>query len=145
MKKILAIALLGALGIALLGAWAPADARQAAGMALLDQPGGDTSVACGARRGNGPASFTYHVTVANSDLANAETVRVQYADGSTVDYPLAAGASFSFSGVGGSTAGVDDVITVSGVNGTLVGSMSILLDPGAKPHQSLNPNFCATQ
>jgi hypothetical protein len=144
MKRVLIVALLGVLVVMLFGVWTPTEARQRAGMALLNQPGGNTSVKCGARRGNGPASFTYYVTVANA--AADGVVEVTYADGTTVDYPIAAGASFSFSGVGGSNAGVDDVITVSGVNGaSLVGSMSILVDPGAQPHLTLGPNYCTTQ
>ena len=135
-----------ALGIglaALFGSWTVAGAAQRSDFALLNMPGGDTSVQCGARRGNGPGSFVYYVTMTN--LGAAGSIHVLYADGDTVDYAIPAGGSFSFSQAAGGTKNVDDLIKVSGTAGTsLVGSMSALLDPGVQSHPTLAPNFCTT-
>jgi len=128
---------------ALLGSWTVAAARQNTDFALLNMPGGDTSVQCGARRGSQAGSFVYYVTMAN--LGAAGSIRVTYADGDLVDYPIAAGTSFSFVQAAGGTKNVDDLITVTGTGGAvLVGSMSALLDSGVQPLPTLTPNFCTT-
>jgi hypothetical protein len=139
MKRLVAAGLLSVMGIALSGTWTISEARQRSGFALLDQTltGGDLSVQCGARRGVGQgqasASFTYFVTVTNA-AATAGTVEVLYGTGSTsVKYPIAAGAVLSFSGAAGSGAD-DNLITVRGADtAELVGSLSALVDPGARP------------
>jgi hypothetical protein len=121
-----------------------ASAKQGAAFALLNGPGGDTSVQCGAKRGSGPASFVYHVTMTNVAV-EAGAVRVTYANGTFVDYQIPAGGSFSFSQAAGSTKNVDDLITVSATApAVLVGSMSVLLDTGAQAHAALAPSFCTT-
>jgi hypothetical protein len=132
-----ATALVFALGVA--GPGGPAEAKQGGGFARLDQvttPG--SSVMCGAKRGNpgGPngSTFTYHVTM-NNVAATAGSVIVRYQDTSEVSYPIAAGGVLHFSGVGGTTLGVDRVIEVTGDGGAqLVGTMSGLFDTGAQPH-----------
>jgi hypothetical protein len=140
MKRWLAL-LLGLVGV--VGSWAVASAAQRSDFALLNMPGGDTSVQCGARRGNGPGSFTYHVTMTN--VGAAGFVRVDYADGDFVGYQIPAGGSFSFSQAAGGTKSVDDLIRVRGTGGAvLVGSMSALFDTGAHPHPALAPHFCTT-
>jgi hypothetical protein len=128
---------------AVLGSWSVGDARQRSDFALLDV--GDTSVQCGAKRGNGPASFIYFVAMTNVSGAPA-AMRVIYADQDSVDYQVPIGGSFSFSQAAGSTKNVDDVVTVISVPaGALVGSMSALVDPGAQPHPSLSPSYCTTK
>jgi len=110
-----ATAIVFALGVA--GPGGPAEAKQGGGFARLDQvttPG--SSVMCGAKRGNpgGPngSTFTYHVTMKNV-AATAGNVIVRYQD-DEVSYPIAAGGVLHFSGVGGTTLGVDRVIEVTG-------------------------------
>lgn len=125
------------LALGMTAAWSPAEAKQRAGFAKLDQqavPG--MSVMCGARRGDptGPNgnTFTYHVTLKN---AGPDTdVIVKYQDGTNVSFPIAAGAVLHFSGVGGSTNGLDRVIEVTGpdLNSRLVGTISALFDTGAQ-------------
>ena len=126
-----------ALGVA--GSWSPAEAKQRAGFAKLDQvttPG--ASVMCGARRGNPTApngnTFTYHVTVKNAGAADTNVI-VRYQDASEMSFPIVAGGVLHFSGVGGSTNGLDRVIEVTGDLGAqLVGTMSALFDNGAQEH-----------
>ncbi len=129
--------------VALLASSTVATAKQRSDHALLNGPGGDTSVQCGSKRGNGPASFVYYVTMTN--VGAAGFIRVTYADSDFVDYQIPAGGSFSFSQAAGGTKNVDDLVTVTATGGAiLVGSMSALLDEGAKPHPSLAPSFCTT-
>lgn len=130
---------------AILASSGAASAKQGAAFALLNGSGGDTSVQCGAKRGGGPASFVYHVTMTNVG-PGAGTVRVTYADSTFVEYQIPAGGSFSFSQAAGSTKNVDDLITVSSGTGTavLVGALSVLLDTGAQAHATLAPSFCTT-
>ena len=109
------------LGIAVLGSWSTGDARQRSDFALLNGPGGDTSVQCGAKRGNGPASFVYFVTMTNV-AAVPGAIRVTYADNDFVDYLIPAGASFSFSQAAGGTKNVDDLVKVTAENGAVLGS-----------------------
>lgn len=136
MKRFIAVGALSILGLMASGAWTMGEARQRSGFALIDQTvagGGDLSVQCGARRGSGSASFTYFVTVTNA-AATAGTVEVVYGAGSaSVKYPIAAGAVLSFSAAGGSDVG-DNMITIRGADSAeLVGSLSALFDPGARP------------
>ena len=129
--------------VALLASSTIASAKQTSDHALLNGPGGDTSVQCGSKRGNGPASFVYFVTMTN--VGGAGFIRVTYADNDFVDYQVPAGGSFSFSQAAGGTKNVDDLITVTARgDAILTGSMSALFDEGAKPHPSLAPNFCTT-
>lgn len=139
MRRLAAAGLMTVLAITLSGTWTVSEARQRSGSALIDQTpaGGDVSVQCGARRGHnmGPAtgSFTYFVTVTNA-AATPGTVEVLYGDGSTaVKYPIGVGAVLNFSGAAGSGPG-DRLITVRGADtAELVGSLSVLVDPGARP------------
>jgi hypothetical protein len=77
----------------------------------------DSGAVC---RGRG--EFTYHVTVAN--WGSAGEVRITYADGDIVRFPIAAGASFAFSQAAGS--GADKAVRVSngGSAAQLAGAMS---------------------
>ena len=70
------------------------------------------------------SAFTYHVTVANWG-PNGE-VRITYKDGDIVRFPIAAGASFSFSQAAGK--GADAAVRVSngGSAAQLAGSMSAI-------------------
>jgi hypothetical protein len=130
--------------VTLLASSTVAGAKQNSDHALLNGPGGDTSVQCGARRGNAPAAFVYYVTMTNLGGV-AATVVVTYADSDSVAYQIPAGGSFSFSQAGGGTKNVDDLITVTANPPTsLVGSMSVLVDEGAKPHPTLAPSYCTT-
>ncbi len=140
MKRIAAVLM----GLAtVLVSWTGASAKQSSDFALLNGPGGDTSVQCGARRGGGAGSFVYHVTMTNHGTGGG--VLVTYADGDTVEYLVPPGGSFSFSQAAGGTKNVDDLIVVSASAGAvLVGSMSALFDPGVQPHPDLTPNFCTT-
>ena len=146
MKKGWTVALLSAGFIALFGSWAVTSAQNKSDFALLNEPGGDTSVQCGARQNtpqNRPIAFTYYVTMANYGAAGF--VRVVYADGDLVQYPIPAGGSFSFSQAAGGTINVDDLIRVRGAGGaSLVGSISLLTHLNAKPHPAVSPDFCTT-
>lgn len=147
MKRLVAAGMLSVIGLALAGSWTPGEARQRAGLALIDQTAGDVSVQCGARRGvnmgQASASFTYFVTVTNAAVVNG-SVEVLYGNGtSSVKYPIAAGAVLHFAGAAGSGAD-DSVVTVQGADGaTLVGSLSALVDPGARPPAS-EATYCKT-
>jgi hypothetical protein len=72
----------------------------------LNQP--DAGAVCGASKGR---PYTYHLAVAN--YGSDGFVRVTYFDGDWVQYPIAAGASFSLSQAGGSRGGDDRVVRVS--------------------------------
>ena len=89
--------------------------------ALIDQTGGDTSVAC--RTTNGRA-FEVHATM--RAFGGAVTMRVTFQDGDFVDYPIAQDETLSLSQAAGSSAGVDRRIRIStsGGAGDLVGWMS---------------------
>ena len=75
--------------VALLAFSTAASAKQQSDHALLNGPGGDTSVQCGSKRGNGPASFVYFVTMTNVALVPG-AIRVTYADNDFVDYLIPA-------------------------------------------------------
>ena len=81
----------------------------------------DAGALCGARRRQ---PFTYHVAVAN--YGSDGFVRITYSDGDWVQYPIAAGGSFSLSQAAGSRSGNDRVARVSngGSAAQLVGAMS---------------------
>jgi hypothetical protein len=119
-------------------------AQERSDFALLNQPDGDTSVQCGAGQNKKkPIAFTYFVTMANFGLNGF--VEVEYANGDSVQYPILAGGSFSFSQAAGGKFGIDDLIRVTGTGGaSLVGSLSLLTHQNAKPHSDLAPNFCTT-
>ena len=81
---------------------------------------------CGAKNLKAGKAFTYYVTVTNAGAAGFS--RLTYADGDFVQFPLAAGASFSFSQAGGSKGGADRAVRVSngGSGARLVGAMSAI-------------------
>ena len=151
MKRAVAAALVGVTVVMLSGAWTASEARQRAGVAVLDMVGGDTSVQCGARRGAGQpkttATFVYHVTMTS---AGGGAVRLQFADDplSFIDFPIAAGGTLSFSQVGGAMPGFNDVVTITGggdpITTDLQGTISALFDPGSQPHPTLAPVYCKT-
>ena len=122
-----------------------ASAKQKSDHALLNEPGGDTSVQCGSKKGEGrPSSFVYYVTMRNVAISDG-FIRVTYADTDFVEYPIPAGGAFSFSQAAGGTKNVDDLITITGTGGaTLVGALSALFDEGSQPHPTLAPDFCTT-
>lgn len=72
----------------------------------LNQP--DAGAVCGASRGR---PFTYHIAVAN--YGSDGYVRVIYADGDWIQFPIEAGASFSMSQAAGSRTGNDAAVRVS--------------------------------
>jgi len=147
MKRPAAVGLAFVFALGVTGLWSPAEAKQRAGLAKLDQvaaPG--SSVMCGARRGNpngpGSASFTYHVTVKNAGLDG--NVIVRYQDTTEVTYPIAAGGVLHFSGVGGSGQ-ADRVIEItSDLGDQLVGTMTALFDAGVQKHPDVpGSDLCA--
>jgi hypothetical protein len=147
MRRFVAAALVGVAMIMLSGAWTISEARQRGGVAVLDMVGGDVSVQCGAKRGAGQpkttATFVYHVTMTS---AAGGAVRLQFADGSFIDFPIAAGGTLNFSQVGGSAPGFNDVVTITGT-GTAIdlqGTISALFDTGSQPHPTLAPDYCRT-
>ncbi len=72
------------------------------------------------------SAFTYHVTVANWG-PNGE-VRITYKDGDIVRFPIAAGASFSFTQAARGRGGASAAVRVSngGSAAQLAGSMSAI-------------------
>jgi hypothetical protein len=151
----------GFLGVIVAGlvlAWSASSALAAntkGDFALLDEPGGDVSVQCGATAGGKeqkPAIFTMHVTMTNrGDLGGAQGfVRVLYQDGDFVDYAIPPNTSVQISMAGGGTPGVDDIVTVhvdGGGGSMLIGQASLSTDKG-KPHPNLpgqdGKSFCTT-
>jgi hypothetical protein len=137
MKRLLAIgsvvvatALLG--GVVLLttaGSGGAATEGLLADHALIDQTGGDTDVWC---RATNKQPFT--VYGAFQAFGGDVTMRVTFKDDDFVDYPIAAGTSFSLSQAAGGTPSVDKKIVVSttGAGGDLVGWMSAARSPGSK-------------
>ena len=129
-------------------AGAPAAGGERSDFALFDATNADTGARCGARLGSSPnpVAFTYYVAVSNLSAA-VKFLKVVYADGDFVRYPIPPNSSFSFTQAAGGTANVDDLITVlseTPAPSGLVGSMSILVPAAAKPHPSVAPNFCKT-
>jgi hypothetical protein len=151
MRKIavsmLALALFGWLSVT------PVLAASKADFALLNMPGGDVSVQAGATGYQGnkfkPTSFVVHITMTNGGVDGH--VKVAYQDGDGVNFAIAANATLQISLAGGGTPGVDQIITVTGINGAvLVGQISLITDNG-QPHPDLpgqtTPravNFCST-
>ena len=72
----------------------------------LNQP--DAGAVCGAEPGQ---PYTYNIAVAN--YGSDGFIRVTYADGDWVQYPIAAGGSFSLSQAAGSKGGDDRAVRVS--------------------------------
>ena len=72
----------------------------------LNQPA--AGAICGAPKGQ---PFTYHLAAAN--YGGDGFLRVTYADGDWVQYPIAARASFSLSQAAGSAGGADSIVRVS--------------------------------
>lgn len=72
----------------------------------LNQPA--AGAICGASKGQ---PFTYHLAAAN--YGGDGFLRVTYADGDWVQYPIAARASFSLSQAAGSQGGADSIVRVS--------------------------------
>jgi hypothetical protein len=125
---------------AFVGAWPFATAfahSPRSSFALLDEPGGDTSVHCRATFG----PFTMHITMTNRGDAGGEAgfIRVTYRDLDGVSYAIPTNTTVQISLVGGSIPGVDDTIKVSGDGAggsVLVGQASMLADLGVA--------FCCT-
>jgi hypothetical protein len=147
MKRLMAAALVGVAMITLSGAWTTSEARQRGGVAVLDMVAGDLNVQCGARRGAGQpqttATFVYHVTMTS---AAGGAVRLQFADSSFIDFPIAAGGTLNFSQAGGAVPGFNDVVTITGTGTAtdLQGTISAQFDTGSRPHPTLAPNYCRT-
>ena len=85
----------------------------------LNQP--DAGAVCGARPGR---PFTFNLAVAN--YGSSGFVRVTYADGDWIQFPIAAGGSFSTSQAAGSRSGNDAVVRISngGSGAQLAGTLS---------------------
>jgi hypothetical protein len=85
----------------------------------LNQP--DAGAVCGALPGQ---PFTFNLAVAN--YGSDGFVRVTYTDGDWIQFPIAAGASFSTSQAAGSRSGNDAVVRVSngGSGAQLAGTLS---------------------
>jgi len=85
----------------------------------VNQP--NSGAICGARLGR---PFTFHLAVAN--YGSAGFVRVTYADGDFIQFPIAAQGSFSMSQAAGSRSGNDAVVRVSngGSGAQLAGALS---------------------
>jgi len=122
--------------------------------ALLNEPGGDTSVQCGAIQARGlpkAAAFTMNITMTNrADLGGLDGfVRVTYQDTDFVDYHIPAGTTLNITLAGGGTLGVDDIIIVTdgGSSAVLIGQVSLHTHHG-KPHPDLpgqdGDDFCTT-
>lgn len=116
------------------------DSKARADFALLNQPGGDVSVQCGAIGGfdedDGfrPAAFTMFITMTNTGSDGA--LQVKYNDGDLVNYAIAANTTLNITLAGGGTVGTDDIIFVTGVNGAvLAGQVSIITS--GRPHPVL--------
>lgn len=97
--------------------------------ALIDQTGTDTDVWC--RATNKQPFIVYGAFQASGGDV---TMRVTFKDDDFVDYPIAAGTSFSLSQAAGGTPSVDKkiVVSTSGGAGDLVGWMSAARSPGSK-------------
>jgi len=84
----------------------------------------DSGAVCGSDP-NKPQPFTYYLAVAN--YGSDGFVRITYADGDWVQFPISAGGSFSLTQAAGSKSGNDAVVRVS--NGAsaaqLAGVMSV--------------------
>lgn len=85
----------------------------------LNQP--DAGALCGARKGH---PFTFNLAVAN--YGSTGFVRVTYADGDWIQFPIEAGGSFSMSQAAGSRSGNDAAVRVSngGSGAQLAGTLS---------------------
>ncbi|HXK21716.1 MAG TPA: hypothetical protein VMS55_03465 [Myxococcota bacterium] len=85
----------------------------------LNQP--DAGAVCGALKGT---PFTFNLAVAN--YGSAGFVRVTYADGDWIQFPIAAQGSFSMSQAAGSRGGNDAAVRVSngGSGAQLAGTLS---------------------
>ncbi len=108
-----------------------------ASFALLNEPGGDTSVQCSA---SGP--FTMHISMTNrGDVGGVNWfVRVTHQDLDLVDYAIPANTTVQISLIGGSSPGIDNIIKVSGDGpggSALIGQVSALLGSGGEV-------FCCT-
>jgi hypothetical protein len=83
----------------------------------------DAGAVCFARRGR---PFLYHLAVTNHASGEDGFVRVTYADGDFVQFPIAANGSFGFSQAAGSRGGADRAVRISngGSGASLVGVLS---------------------
>jgi len=151
------VMLVGVLLLALTLGWSVTTAQADAPVtdhALLNEPGGDTSVQCGAIKAPGQpkaAAFTMNITMTNrADLGGLDGfVRVTYQDNDFVDYHIPAGTTLNITLAGGGTLGVDDIIIVTdgGSGAVLIGQVSLHTHHG-KPHPNLpgqdGDDFCTT-
>jgi len=119
MRTIVGVGLAAALMLACV---APASADQS-DFALFDgtnpanQP--DAGAICGAK-----ASFTWHLAVANWGAAGV--VRITYADGDIIRFPIAPGASLTLSQAGGKGASTAVRVSNEGSPAQLAGSLSAI-------------------
>ena len=125
--------------------------------ALLNGPGGDTSVQCGATKPElklgvltfKPTAFVIHITMSNRAAVDA-LIHVDYQD-DAVEYAIPAGTTVQISLAGGGSPGSDQIITVKQAGGAVLqGQISLITDDG-KPHPNLpnqalvHPgNYCTT-
>jgi hypothetical protein len=109
-----------ALGFYLAGPSAVAATGKIADHTLFDETGGDTSAVC--RTTTGGAFNVYgSFRAINGDAL----LRVTFQDGDFVEYPIPNNTSFSFQQAAGTSAGVDQRISVTSTgDGQLVGWLS---------------------
>lgn len=147
MNRAVAAALVSMAVSMLSGSWTASEAKERGGLAVLDMTAGDVNVKCGAKRGAGQpkstATFVYYVTMTS---ATGGAVRLEFADASFIDFPIAAGGTLSFSQTGGAVPGMNDVVTITGAGTAtdLKGTISAQFDTGSQPHPTLAPNYCVT-
>ena len=128
------------------------DTKTRSDFALLKGPGGDVSVQCGAIRGGDeedgfrPAAFTMYITMTNTAPVGA--VRVLYADGDFVDYPIPTNTTVNITLAAGGTVGTDDIITVTSSGGSILIGQASMITTGGRPHPALpkqdGRSFCTT-
>lgn len=127
--------------------------------ALLDEPGGDVSVQCGALKNKGPTSvgpedkpvaMVVYITMTNrTDLGGgAGFVRVTYTDGDFVDYAIPALGTLNITLAAGGTAEADSSIQVTdgGSDANLIGQISVFVQAksGFGQHPDVSGGFCTT-
>ena len=97
-------------------------ANQGDGGVANPDPVGVAGAICGTRLRGQP--FTFHLSVTNHVSGTAGFVRITYADGDFVQFPINPDATLQITQAAGSRSGNDQAIRVSGVPGGTGGSTS---------------------
>lgn len=92
-------------------------------------------------------TFDFHIVV--RAFGGPATIRITFADDSYIDFPLAENGILSFTQAAGGTAGVDDELIVTVIEGDAIGWISIRTEKGATPQydydeDGINDSFCMT-